>query len=76
MLDSITEYCKGARTDKAGMPVRRLPALPEPETCARGCALKKRESRNQADKKNVNNNYLLLTSMDKHFLNDKSPLIF
>ena len=68
--------CKGSRTDKAGLPMRRLPAPPEPETGARGCALKKRESRNQADKTNVNNNYLLLTSMYKHFLNDKSPKIF
>ena len=67
---------KGARTDKAGLPARRLPAPPEPETGARGCALKKRENRNQVDKTNANNNYLLLTSMCKHFLNDKSPLIF
>ena len=62
---------KGARTDKAG-----LPAPPEWETQARGCAQKKRESRNQADKTNANNNYLLLVSMYKYFLNDKSPLIF
>ena len=42
------EKTKGARsrTDKAGLPARRLPAPPEPETGARGCALKKRESRN------------------------------
>ena len=66
----------GARTDKAGLPPRRLTAPSEPKTGARGCALKKRESRKQTDKNNANNNYLLLTSMYKHFLNDKSPLIF
>ena len=66
----------GARTDKAGLHARRLSAPPEPETGARGCALKKRESQNRADKTNANNNYLLLTSMCKHILNDKSPLIF
>ena len=39
---------KGARTDKAGLPARRLAAPPDPETGAKGCALKKQESRNQA----------------------------
>ena len=39
------QWSKGARTDKAGLPARRLPAPPEPVTGARGYALKKRESR-------------------------------
>ena len=39
-------HTEGARTDKAGLPERRLPAQTEPETGARVCAQKKRKSRN------------------------------
>ena len=39
---------KGARTEKAGNQRAGCLLQPAPETSARGCALKKRESRNQA----------------------------